>query len=589
MKTFEAALDTVIKQFGKDIITEKRFVSVLADYNAFKDTPAIRNILLACIQEGLLFEIHKIINRRSWFSSREKKLNDAGQCLKKYRNIIKKKVGANKLTDEVISILAQNLIPDNTNQNTQSANATTNTLSTKKQMVQGCRYKKEEYTLLELLLLSNIGLIGGNAIYITYVEFYWWMAGAFILSIIFQGLLLVPIGLNVRNCNDIVKSLYLSVIFVATINTLMPILLMFQPVVDFYSNFTWDYDGDILYNLYSGKKYEGGVFVILCILLTTYFYIMWMLYVTNSNEFKVLVKFITKKWILILLGIAVEAAVFVPYLYISYSSYMKYDEECIKLDNKIREEISRVQKIGNDRINKDINLSFMGIKLGSNIVEGKHIAISDKSIDEVGEIVYSKIGTNGFGVERDDSLCFPECSYFEFKTTLNGSEVDVCVNAYQNLIYNICIKHKGWGNDEELEKIYSNKYGEPTRDSSYIRQEMDTRSTNYYERYIKYNHYAKTGYSDLENDYQEVDEDLYWIFKNHSISISKGGTYITYVYDSLQKKAELYKNGIMSKAQEIVHQREIEQAKKDSLDKVIQERKNREIEKAANIKQYNDI
>lgn len=110
MKKFESALDTVIKQFGKKIITEKRFVSVLADYNAFYTTPVIRDIIIRCINDGFLQDLYKIYSRKSIFGGTKKKYNDVRKCVTQYKSSLKN--GYNKHIHETVIDLIVSIIVD---------------------------------------------------------------------------------------------------------------------------------------------------------------------------------------------------------------------------------------------------------------------------------------------------------------------------------------------------------------------------------------------------------------------------------------------------------------------------------------------
>ena len=46
------AIDRIIQEFGKDIIAEKRFVYMIADYFSFRDNPAEKRVLSALVNDG---------------------------------------------------------------------------------------------------------------------------------------------------------------------------------------------------------------------------------------------------------------------------------------------------------------------------------------------------------------------------------------------------------------------------------------------------------------------------------------------------------------------------------------------------------
>ncbi len=61
--TLRDAIKKAFREFGKNIITEQRFVSILADYHAFDDSPALRVILRMLINEGYGALLWKINNK----------------------------------------------------------------------------------------------------------------------------------------------------------------------------------------------------------------------------------------------------------------------------------------------------------------------------------------------------------------------------------------------------------------------------------------------------------------------------------------------------------------------------------------------
>lgn len=46
------AIKTIVDQFGKDVIAEKRFVYMLADYYSFRDNPAEKRVLIVLVNDG---------------------------------------------------------------------------------------------------------------------------------------------------------------------------------------------------------------------------------------------------------------------------------------------------------------------------------------------------------------------------------------------------------------------------------------------------------------------------------------------------------------------------------------------------------
>lgn len=56
------SIGTIINLFGKEIITEHRFIYMLADYYSFRDNPAEKNVILALMNDGYCENFLKIEN-----------------------------------------------------------------------------------------------------------------------------------------------------------------------------------------------------------------------------------------------------------------------------------------------------------------------------------------------------------------------------------------------------------------------------------------------------------------------------------------------------------------------------------------------
>ncbi len=54
------AIKEIVDQFGKEIIAEKRFINMVADYHSFKDNPAEKIVLTTLVNTGLLARLLEI-------------------------------------------------------------------------------------------------------------------------------------------------------------------------------------------------------------------------------------------------------------------------------------------------------------------------------------------------------------------------------------------------------------------------------------------------------------------------------------------------------------------------------------------------
>lgn len=605
MEKFESALDTVIKQFGKKIITEKRFVSVLSDYNAFYDTPAIRTILIILTQEKFFVELNTV-SKEGLLRGDDEIIEDALLFVEKHKSLIKSKSVNITLANNVIDMLADKMIPGfaarsirttnvvnkssqkkttskvSKSRNAPSQNSNPSTPSVANNAQSNSTIKNnpsfEAWDAINFIF-SLLSLIVGNALFIKFVDGDFWMSATFILSFLFQNLIFVAAGYFIVERGRVIKDIFASVLMVSTVNSLMPILLMFPSIADFYSNFTWKFDGETLYTLNIGETYEGGIFVFLCIIAAIALNMIRIAVLLKAETPKELYHRVKEEKIYLLIGTIITTIVFALYLSLSVSSYYTYNKEIVKLEEQAHSEILRIQKLGDERKQKDVELAFMGIQLGSNINDSKNTALGNSEIKDV-----SEIKTEMYREYSDPlviySLQIPDCKSFCFKTKLNNQDVDVTVSSYQNIIYEISITSI-YSNDQRS-KIYAEKYGEPTRDSLFIKQEFKPQQPDI-------NDYKHLSRNKSEQLIIEVDENFYWKFRNNSIVITNSGNDITYVFDKLKSKVDSYKHNIITKWEKENRRKEIERARKDSLENIDQNRIAAEREKAAKVKQLNDI
>ena len=46
------AIKKIVEEYGKKVITERRFFNMVADYHSFRDNPAEKRVLSAIVNEG---------------------------------------------------------------------------------------------------------------------------------------------------------------------------------------------------------------------------------------------------------------------------------------------------------------------------------------------------------------------------------------------------------------------------------------------------------------------------------------------------------------------------------------------------------
>lgn len=57
------AIKTIVDTFGKEIIAERRFLYMLADYYSFRDNPAEKHLIAVLVNDGFLFRLLKVRNK----------------------------------------------------------------------------------------------------------------------------------------------------------------------------------------------------------------------------------------------------------------------------------------------------------------------------------------------------------------------------------------------------------------------------------------------------------------------------------------------------------------------------------------------
>lgn len=72
MKLYEA-IDSIIKEFGKEIVTNSRVVNIFGDYNAFEESKTFKVIIKNIISEGYMDQLMYV---RDWNMSKDRIINN---------------------------------------------------------------------------------------------------------------------------------------------------------------------------------------------------------------------------------------------------------------------------------------------------------------------------------------------------------------------------------------------------------------------------------------------------------------------------------------------------------------------------------
>ena len=72
MKLYEA-IQTIVQEFGKEIVTNAKVINVFSDYNAFEESKTFKVILKNLIAEGYMDQLMYV---RDWTNSQERIINN---------------------------------------------------------------------------------------------------------------------------------------------------------------------------------------------------------------------------------------------------------------------------------------------------------------------------------------------------------------------------------------------------------------------------------------------------------------------------------------------------------------------------------
>lgn len=575
MKKFEAALDTVIKQFGKKIITEKRFVSVLADYNAFKDTPDIRNILNQCMKLGYMEELLKLNNKHSFLQSKNSKYQEISDCIEKYSSLIGTTYPNHLFVKNVIDAIAMRIVSGYVQISGEQINASSITnvpnpkTSTNKSIqtssiivpsssnnsLTGGQYSKNnKYTLswgftdYFYCLVSLIILIAGNAIYLVSISGEWWMSVAFFVSLLIH-LPLLSIGESVIKRKTSFIYTFIGECSFVPINLLMPLFLTFRSIEQFYcffmDNYSWRFR----------TGYEGtiGGFVLLFFICLIFIAIMSSL--LSSADLLPLKRKIINRLKPILLGGILTMLSFCGFFSIAGVRVIENINQQANIEKKVKIELQNNKEIVENRLREYMELSYKSYSVGSNINKDYLIAQKDTSINNLSKIciVQDIVDYSNNAVWAK----YPLCEEFQFRSNVIDHDALVTVRAFDKIVceINVDLGEYHYG----IDSLYIKKYGEPTLSEEAIREKYDL----------------------LDISVSEILSDtLKWIYSNGVISLTNH--IISYYDPVLLNKEKIYKEKIYNstlKALEV--QREQERLAKKKAETM--ERINKEA------KQLNDI
>lgn len=560
------ATEQIVAKFGKDVLTEERFVNILQDLYPDRDNPAVFRIVKSMINDGYFSELLSCNKGgiRNYVGKTVSTLNQKyGYDKVLVEGIIYSiAVGCGAISQKDINSSTHTPVPSKPTKPTPAKpKRTHNTKQPNKQQTQKHSFGNETIKGIGLLLLSFLGLFLGTFAYVLYLGYSWWLIFVLLLMIILHVLTILP-GFNLYKYNNKTYSyIFTAILIFVLLNYIAPLLFLSDSIRD---NFVF-YWGNI-----ELEKYPYGW--IFCFMLL---YLIGSIVGSSLKDGMTLFSnsIVTRKGFVITFLI----------LSIIYGLFLYYPEWDKKRSmNRIFEEVSKKESSRDSlkalRSIESRNFQFKGIELLASkssflnsIKRDSNFTIKE-TYDNKGGYISSELELSYNGNTYKDVMESVICCDVRW----DNKKLRFKSYFINDMIVAILIKDKDYGNYDYLNfdnvlNMYTKKYGEPELtfisgiNTIYYRLNHD-----YYPSFMNYKLKDQGVYDDLVYRYN-------WTYKNGGIEITdnnyyRSSTCITYVSSLLIEK--------QSKHSEKVKELEIIKKKRemDSLYEIRIEKEKREKE-----------
>lgn len=546
------AIKRIVDQFGKEVLTEERFVNILADVYPDRDNPALFGIiktmvkdgycsdLLACDKDGVQTFISKstlALNKKKGYEKTlvEDILNSlAAGCGMAATKNLNQPVSAPVPSKKTSQIPAKPQTQAPTKPATQQKPAKQTTQKKKQQISSkpsSGNNPKVAFADIGYIFLAFIGLALSTLFYAHYLDGNWWLFGALLASAVVYFITIVPSAIHFEeNGTDNCYGAWSAVVTMAAF-------------VTFSTLFIYSFDGFMRYYGFHESDFTFLSFVLVLIIC---FVLSSLLFIRQSHK---KTKIMNKGFYICmsLLLLIYQFIFFMPF----------YHETYLNCRNNI---------VSYSRYTEEIDLSFQKVKIGEVTSECVYGGLNRRGYSNI-KVSYK---SNHLLVKKHDLNEYVD-SVISFASRWNDRLVNVSLYSYNDTIHavQIFIEHSS---PDNILSIYRSKYGEPEIDEPIFFWDFP------YEILYYWNY--SNGIIQIRTDHSSYD------YYTRNIT-----TLVLYIDNRFE---ELYiQKEAMMKERELIIQREKmevekrakeEQRKKDSIEnvkKLEQEKKNEIIRKKA--------
>lgn len=495
-------ISAIVSKYGKDIVTEERFVNILKDLCPDRDNPEKFNIIKWCIDEGLTAEIvsncnvvniKKFVEKKSFLLGKQYRINAEDVKVILYSIA----VGVNSITrDDYYSI-----------DNPQKQNPPTKTKNKKKFDIDK-HIKIVIYVIV--LVIAYICLFATPFLYLSTVQAIWPFFTVLIVAAThFTVFSLISWLMNFfyggfsypRERGYEITSGAFTLVLVLQMVFVVIISFFPEPIAHFYGYdsglYCYQFVATIVLSNFHVSSSPTFLTYLLCAAYC-FFVIIAMSFVGESNnmssfEFNKPKRFIKNRKDFVI-GLIITAVVVLigNIFFFTYPRYLVHikDKEVeqmnIKYSQKYEQALAKSKELRKKHLSKSVDLAFKDFALGDNLDSCLNIINNktDYKLKRIAKDSYlwdaNDITKEEYSDEDDDyevkfinsehsgpySLVIDSISYSQLidsvivvETTWDNRDVELLLYTNQNRIFALKMSTKGHISD--ILPIYKRKYGEP--------------------------------------------------------------------------------------------------------------------------------
>lgn len=560
------ATEQIVTKFGKDVLTEDRFVNILQDLYPDRDNPAVFRIVKSMINDGFFSEL-MLCNKGSihnYVSKTVSALNQKYGYDKVFVEgiIYSIAVGCGAISQKDINSSTKTPAPSKSTKPTPAKPKRTHNPKQPNKPTQKHSFGNEKIKGIGLLILSFLGLFLGTFLYILYLVYSWWMLFTLLFIMVVHIATILP-GVTLYDYqNKKYSSIFSGVLVFVCLNYLAPLLF----VSDFIEENVTYYCGKVNLDETSG--------IILCIFVFC-FLISIFQSLLNSNFFKITER---KEFVITFFCLSLIYGLFLLFPELDKNHALS------QVKNRMAELKNDSEILQKQRSQEKRDLQFMGVNFQMSRLDVDNIIKRDTSFT-IKETWKNNDDIEGSFTSSDLDVYYKSNNYrgaidYVLCTKTLWDNKSVFVDLFFNNDSVVAIKVKGdeykWNTIDvgSVVPIYTKKYGEPELEFNSLL------SSPYHKIKPSLGHHIIKD----KDFYKEFITKYCWSYANGGIEIVNGGyrdkISITYVSSKIFTALRSYEEKKQQK-ELIRKKREI-----DSL-KLLEKKKNEEKRKKELLEEQN--